>query len=789
MKTWLACVLVVAATGCPDVSKDTNETPGPSVEFDPANSIVPFPNNIVLDPTTGKVKLAMSACESPTATAIRTGVLNTLDGFGTYEVALQVTLTEAADPATVAGNVVLFKVASGMTPVDPTSAQPVPVFTTVNTTLRFDPANCAAPAMVAAIDIVPLVPLDEKSTYVYAILDGLKTANGTPFLPSPTWALVRQPADPVTLDDMGNVVSDRTPLVPGQDANGNGIDDTVELQGLDGLWKLHAPLLMFLAATNHMPGNILVAAGFNTQTTTDPLDPAVASSPASTTPTTPLGLMISVPTQDGVTAEQFLTAALPPGTCNAIPCNAVGDIFGGHLTSPSYQVLGPNPLAGGAMVPGPWSDPVHPMVVSPTQSLEFIAAIPKSAPPAGGYPLVVFGHGLGSAKETLAVFAPQLAAAGFASIAIDFQAHGSRAVRESIDPAIGCAGHCAVATTMACDGFMANCPANDTCLNGAGQAIAPTVTQQCYAPFLSTDLATTRDNIRQTVLDLQRLIQAAKACGTAGCAAANAPSSVLAVDGAHIVYAGISLGGIIGSTNASVAKDLQAAVLNVPGVGLVDILENTASLAIRCPLVNTLIQAGILMGQLWDPAMPTVGLCTTDAWKMQPGYQQFASTARWVLDPADGANFTPKLAPKRFLIQEVVMGDGGPADQVVPNIATNNEGMLVGLTPATADPFTPVTPPPPTGASAAILANPMTSKWLQYPSLAPGPSTDGFGNLFQHASLLSPAPSAMGHCSNAPATTCMDASACGGPGVCIFPGQLGTARVQTDAITFLLANH
>jgi hypothetical protein len=30
---------------------------------------------------------------------------------------------------------------------------------------------------------------------------------------------------------------------------------------------------------------------------------------------------------------------------------------------------------------------------------------------------------------------------------------------------------------------------------------------------------------------------------------------------------------------------------------------------------------------------------------------------------------------------------------------------------------------------------------------------------------------------------------CGGVGACLFPGQLGTARVQTDAITFLLLNH
>jgi hypothetical protein len=76
---------------------------------------------------------------------------------------------------------------------------------------------------------------------------------------------------------------------------------------------------------------------------------------------------------------------------------------------------------------------------------------------------------------------------------------------------------------------------------------------------------------------------------------------------------------------------------------------------------------------------------------------------------------------------------------------------------------------------------------VQYPSLdTSNAGTGGFGNLFQHASLLQPA-TAAGHCSNAPTTVCASSSTCGG-GVCVFPGVLGTARVQTDAITFLLGN-
>ena len=98
--------------------------------------------------------------------------------------------------------------------------------------------------------------------------------------------------------------------------------------------------------------------------------------------------------------------------------------------------------------------------------------------------------------------------------------------------------------------------------------------------------------------------------------------------------------------------DFRSAVLNVPGVGWADVLENSSTNAIKCPLVDALIDAGILTGAKWNPMVtPNTGLCTTDAWKAQPGYAQFAAIGRWVLDPADGANFVRRLAAKKVLIR------------------------------------------------------------------------------------------------------------------------------------------
>lgn len=707
----LACLGLVGLAGCPDVKTDTNEGgSGPVVQFDPANSIVPFPNNLVLDPATGKVNLPQQCNEGFAAALTRQQVLNKLDGFGNYESALQVTFSEPVDMATLDQRVLLFQRTHGMTPIDPTSAQPIPVQFIIGKTTQYT-NKCATSAMVDAVTIIPQGALEQHSAFDVALLSGIKTASGTDFGSTFTWALVDQADAPVTLDDQGNVTFNRTPLDP------RDMGQLAQLQGIAQLWNAHKSALDFLDGAGHHRGDVILAWEFTTQTTTDPLDANVPNSPANMIAAAPLqGTTTILPA--GVTAAQFLTNQGLP--CGTLPCDKVGDILLGGLGSKDYQVDTSNPLSGGVAIPGAWSDPVHPAVVR-TNAIHTLVAVPDAANFPPPWPVVVFGHGLGSSKNSMFAIAPQLAAQGFATVAIDFVDHGERAVRTSNDAALGCSG-----------------------------TVDPTVSPQCFAPILSAHLDVTRDNIRQTVLDMEALVAALKACGDTMC-------GTLKVDPAHIVYAGISLGGIIGTTTVASTPDIKAAVLNVPGVGLADVLENTQTLAIRCSLVDALIDAMVLTGDKYNPVAGT-GLCTTDAWKAQPAYQQFAAIARWALDPADGANFTRKLAMRRFLIQEVV------GDEVVPNIATDREGALVGLAPMTADSATSGAPLP----SAAITTNPMMNKFVKYPTLPPAGAFPG--NTFAHPSLLRPSKNGV-------------AGTCGTPDC-----ALGTARLQSDAITFLVLN-
>ena len=742
MRSLVLSLAVIGLTGCPSIGFD-EDAEQPGVEFDPANRVIPFPNNLLLDDRarSGKVNLPAQCNESPTAKALREGVLNKLDGFGTYQPAINVTFTASVDMESLKDHAVLVKRATRGVAVDPASARAIPVVPIAGKATRFD-ADCKNSTTIDQITFVPALPLEQSSTYVFALVDGVSGPGGVATA-SAAWGLVREAEPVVVFDDAGNYVSDRTPLDPAKP------EDLATLKGIDQLWKAHAQALGFLAKFGHANTTVLVATEFTTQTTTDPLDAAIAGSPASKLVGLPLLGNQSVtaaaanrtapPFDQCVAADTntqcYLKVTLGAGNyqtgaarCAALGCAAIGDVVGSLVTSKQYQIDTPNP-SGGPAIPGPWSDPRTPAVAhdvnmaNPVASdaqakLGALVVIPATAAPASGYPTVVFQHGLGRSRTDAFAIAGRLASQGFATVAIDAVGHDSRAIRISSDAARGCA--------------------NPT----------PTTAPQCYAPFLSPNLGATRDGIRQTVLDQQQLITSLKACGTANCGA-------LKVDASRIFYMGQSLGGIIGGVTASLRSDIKAAVLNVPGFGWADILENTATLQIRCSLVDGLIDAGMLTGDKFDPAAKT-GLCMSDDWKAQPGYRQFAVIGRWVLDAADPANFASRLATKKLLVQRV------DKDQVVPNIATDRAGALVKLVAAPAScgapnatgQFTP---------SQAITTNPAANKLVDYITLAPGTNGCTAGNTFAHGSLLSPA-------------------------VPTNDGAFATAQMQTDALAFLSIN-
>ncbi len=760
---WLACLVLLV--GCPSVTVDQNEqgNNGPTVEFDPANSIVPFPNNLLIDPATGKVNLPEQCNESASSAATRTQVLNKLDGFGTYETAMTVTFTEPVDIASFAGNALLIQRVRAGEPNDPTTAIPVPVVAIPGKTIRFNDqtniAACTDPVMVDQVTLIPTAPLEQHATYTVALLgddpatekvEGITTANGTAFEGSFTWQLIRSPDPVVVFDSDGNLIVNRTPLDPEVPA------DAAQLQGIALLWNAHHAAITFLAAAGHPADQLLLAWEFNTQTTTDPLDPAVDGSPASTPTALPLlgnvnpaaaaavvnhlgpfapcagdapddtQCFLRVLLGGGKSTDLAANYAVGKATCAAAGCANIGTVLNSLLLSKQYLTDVTNTEytgTGSAPIPGAWSDPVSPQVVhdtaeanpidnDPQAQIGVLVLLPTDPPPATGYPVVIFQHGITRSQGDVFGIAGDLTfqdatKQGFAVVAIDAALHGSRAVRIS-------------------DAANAIPPLD--CSDVTDQALGPrpdlgpdpTTHPGCYAPIFSTDLAATRDSFRQSLLDIQQLVTSLEACGTTNCGA-------LKVDVDNIFYVGHSLGGMLGSMDVGFT-DINASVLDASAAGWLDILENTdQTAAFQCPLVDALIDAGVLSGDKFDPLAGT-GLCTTDAWKTDPGYLQFAAIARWILDPADPANFNVQLAHSRFFLQEIV------DDEVFPNIATDNQGALVQQLRGDASCGVRYSRSPIDGAARRARRKSLP----RLPHRPPANPACPAGNTFDHGSLLLP---------------------------------------------------
>lgn len=172
--------------------------------------------------------------------------------------------------------------------------------------------------------------------------------------------------------------------------------------------------------------------------------------------------------------------------------------------------------------------------------LEFYMSIPKAPAPEGGYPLVIFGHGLGGSARNAIDVLPIFDGAPLATIGISSVQHGLR-------------------------GNVANF-------------------------FNLTNGFVTRDNFRQTVADLLQLRRMIEN-------ASEPPFDV--IDKSRVHYMGISLGGIMGTLFMGYDPDVQVGMLSVPGGGLPNIVNSPAIGDLLKPLIALTYQI-----QLSDPNFP-----------------------------------------------------------------------------------------------------------------------------------------------------------------------------------------
>jgi pimeloyl-ACP methyl ester carboxylesterase len=173
----------------------------------------------------------------------------------------------------------------------------------------------------------------------------------------------------------------------------------------------------------------------------------------------------------------------------------------------------------------------------------FDLILPSGPAPAGGWPVVIFGHGSGGAKDAFALsVAATMAEQGIATVAINAVGHG-----------FGSAG---TLTVSLASGTSVTFTSGGRGIDQNGDGIiGPQEGIEAAAP---RTVQHDRDGLRQTVADLMQLVGVIEAGVDVD------GDGTRELDPARIYYAGHSLGGMYGAQLFAVDERVAAAVLNVP---------------------------------------------------------------------------------------------------------------------------------------------------------------------------------------------------------------------------------
>ncbi|HEX5063759.1 MAG TPA: hypothetical protein VFV99_30480 [Kofleriaceae bacterium] len=343
-----------------------------------------------------------------------------------------------------------------------------------------------------------------------------------------------------------------------------------------------------------------------------------------------------------------------------------------------------------------FSDPPH-VVAMDTIPVTFI--LPKAAMPPGGYPIVIYGHGLGASRDQLLSFAEPLTSRGYAIVGIDMAGHGSR-----FDPTDQLANMANQLTAFSGDAGTRD---------GFGDTTGLVTQFDFFEGFLG--VSAVRDSIRQSALDLGRVAQMIRRTDLDLSALAGPGSANPKLDTRHIAYLGESFGTVVGSVFSAIEPNIDLYVLDVPGGGILDhILTSSPEIAATAvPLIDSILGPR----QRVDRFNPLIGLMQS------------------VIDGADPLSYAPHVLRDRFAINGTVLGPRSVVclevlgDQVLANVGTDSLARELGL-----DVLVPNLAPPdglvPIASPAAGNRDGMTAVLVQY-----SPATHGANWSAEHGVL------------------------------------------------------
>ncbi len=308
----------------------------------------------------------------------------------------------------------------------------------------------------------------------------------------------------------------------------------------------------------------------------------------------------------------------------------VGDVVTGTITSPYYL-----------------DDKTHDFREDGGYEVEEVAftmTLPRE--PLSPMPVVIFGHGIMTERRFVLAIANSLAARGMAAVAIDLPFHGTRTVCVDSSPIALVDPRTGEPTNFPPCGSGAECdPERGVCVDSQTREPEgffewpvlgyPTASG---AAFLEIEkLPTIPSHFVQAYVDLGSLVYALEEADWSQ--VTDSP-----LDRAKFYWVGQSLGGIIGAAFVATMPQIERAVFNVPGAGLVDVFDQSTFFR---PQIDGYFTRNDIERESYEG-------------------RRFLGIARWLMDSVDPHSIAHRYrsSDQRGFVQMAV------GDIIVPNVAT-----------------------------------------------------------------------------------------------------------------------
>jgi pimeloyl-ACP methyl ester carboxylesterase len=614
-----------SGNGNPSGSTPVDQNTASTALFQPLQGILPYPTDIYFAGSTdGTLNIQPANPLMPLQSSV-----NQLDGFSTNAV-IRTRFGGPINPGSLNATTVIV----AQVVIDSSLNKAVVGFTKPLVFGTDFSAGVASDAGVGStiVEIRPLKPLapsagpDPKNVgYLVLLTNGILSASGAAAIPDTDYANFK-----TALPTCATITNTQ----------------------LNGLCKLTGAQLQVASAMGINPANVVLSFSFSTQNTRDTMN--VIANPAITA-ARPI-----VVANTGLT-----TAALTPKS-SPVQLPGHANVYKGTLQVPYYssRPTQANPTApltatwlGGPSALDATSklltrfNPVP--VATETISIPVFATVPNAAStagaakPPGGWPVIIFQHGLTRNRLDAVGIADAFADQGYVVVSIDLPLHGI-------------AGADAVAANPFYDAtheltFNLDLVNNSSLAAGPDGVIDPSGTHFVNVP----NPLVTRDNLRQGAADLLTLTRSLGALDLDGVAGGDINTS-------RVYFIGHSLGGIVGGVylGTASAADVVTGELANAGGGIAQTIFESPAFGPR--IKAGLAQQGIAEGSTL--------------------YAQFIRDAQTAVDAGDPVNYIATAATTRPLLLLQVVGGGtlpngsaSPSDQVVVNSATQRLINAIGL--------------------------------------------------------------------------------------------------------------